>query len=215
MPQPRPLDDRDPYRATLRGGLGPVSSGGDGIGRPGGKQLEGPQSPQLTIRKSAPEEIQVGRPATFRLSVRNVGSVTAGGVQVRDLIPKGTQLVDTSPRALETAGGELVWDLGAIAPGDEVSVEMQVKPIVEGEIGSVATVTFHAQASVRTVATQPKLVVKTRLWPLRTASGLLCTGSTMVFGFSNSYTSPIASRQRSSVLIFPSVSSQVMAGGGA
>jgi len=33
-------------------------------------------------------------------------------------------------------------------------------PLVEGEIGSVAQVTFRAQASVRTVSTKPELVVK-------------------------------------------------------
>ena len=47
--------------------------GDEGTGQPGSKQLEGPQSPQLTIEKSAPPEIQVGKPATFRITVRNTG----------------------------------------------------------------------------------------------------------------------------------------------
>ena len=44
---------------------------------------------------------------------------------------------------------------------NESSVEMQVMPVAEGEIGSVATVHFDAQASSRSIATKPKLVVET------------------------------------------------------
>ncbi len=156
-----PLGNGPLGNAPLGTGIDAFPPRDDGIGRPGGKQLEGPQSPQLTIRKSAPEEIQVGKSATFLLTVRNTGSTAATGVQVHDLIPRGCQLVDTTPRALQQAPGELTWNLGTIAPGEEVTVEMHVKPIVEGEIGSVATVTFRAEASARTMATQPKLVVTT------------------------------------------------------
>ena len=38
---------------------------------------------------------------------------------------------------------------------------MQLVPTAEGEIGSVATVHFDADASARSLATQPKLVVET------------------------------------------------------
>ena len=37
---------------------------------------------------------------------------------------------------------------------------MQVIPVAEGEIGSVATVRFQADASARTIATRPELLIK-------------------------------------------------------
>ena len=40
-------------------------------------------------------------------------------------------------------GGELVWKLGTIKPGEEETVEVELMPTAEGEIGSVATVRFR------------------------------------------------------------------------
>jgi uncharacterized repeat protein (TIGR01451 family) len=138
-----------------------LASEGDGTGQPGAKQLEGVQSPQLTIQKLAPKEIQVGRPTAFRVVVRNIGQIPACAVEVRDLVPKGTQLLGTKPQAGRGAQGEVVWSLGTIRPGEESAVEMQLMPNAEGEIGSVASVHFGADASARTVATRPQLAVET------------------------------------------------------
>ena len=133
----------------------------EGTGRPGAKQLEGPQTAQLTIQKIAPPEVQVGKPATFRITVRNSGAVAASGVEIRDPVPKGARVVGTNPPAQRGVHGELVFSVGTLKPGDEVSVEVQLMPLVEGEIGSVATVSFNADASGRTVATKPQLVLET------------------------------------------------------
>jgi uncharacterized repeat protein (TIGR01451 family) len=133
----------------------------EGNGQPGTRQLEGPQTPQLTIQKFAPDGVQVGVPATFRITVVNTGAVPAHGVEVRDQVPRGMQLIETKPRASRGANGELVWELGTAKPGDELSVEVQLMPVAQGELGSVATVRFNAEASARTTATKPELALKT------------------------------------------------------
>jgi uncharacterized repeat protein (TIGR01451 family) len=133
----------------------------EGVGQPGDKRLEGPQTPQVTIQKLAPPEIQVGRPAVFRVTVRNTGTAPAANVQVSDQVPKGTRLLGTTPRASQGGRGELVWSLGSLAPGEQSSAEMQLMPTAEGEIGSVATVHFDAGATARSVSTRPRLVVET------------------------------------------------------
>ena len=138
-----------------------AASTGEGTGKPGGKQLEGPQSPHLTIQKFAPEEIQVGKPASVRVVVHNTGNVAASGVEVHDPIPKGTRVISTQPRASRGVQGELVWTLGTVKPGEESAVEVQLLPLCEGEIGSVATVIFNADASARSKATKPQLVLET------------------------------------------------------
>lgn len=132
-----------------------------GTASPGSPQLEGPRTPQVTIEKIAPTDVQVGKPTIFRVKVQNVGQVEAYGVTVHDQVPRGTRLVSTNPRASQGLQGELVWDLGTLRPGEEVSAEMEVMPVEEGEIGSVATVQFRADAAARAVATKPELVVKT------------------------------------------------------
>ncbi len=138
----------------------PATATGEGTGLPGPNDLEGKQVPSISIEKHAPPEIQVGKPATFQIDVRNNGSVTVEQVEVRDEIPKGTQLLGTSPAAQRTPQGELVWSLGAMEPGAEVTLEVELLPLTEGEIGSVAVVLLSAAASARTVATRPELVVK-------------------------------------------------------
>ncbi|MGA2033366.1 MAG: CARDB domain-containing protein [Thermoguttaceae bacterium] len=138
-----------------------MGAAAEGGGTPGGKQLEGPQSPQLTIQKFAPPEIQVGKPATIRVTVRNTGATSAANVEVRDQLPRGSRLMTTTPRAARGQHGELVWTLGTIKPGEESTVEIEIMPLTEGEIGSVATVRFDADASARSLVTRPKLVVTT------------------------------------------------------
>ena len=131
----------------------------DGTGKPGERALEGPQNPTLTIQKFAPGEIQVGKAAKFVIQVRNVGTQAASDVVIRDEVPQGTRLISTAPNA-QPNGSQLVWQLGKLSAGEERTLEMQLMPTAEGEIGSVATVSYSAQASVKTRCTMPQLAVR-------------------------------------------------------
>jgi len=162
-------NDSGDYRAADYGssdnrigdnGSGDYGEQEQGDGRPGAQKLEGAQSPALTMQKFAPAEIQVGKQCTFEIAVRNVGQVEARAVQIHDVVPKGTTLVSTDPRAEVAEGGKLVWDLGTLASGAESRVSVTLLPVSEGEIGSVATLYFAAQASARTVATKPELLLQ-------------------------------------------------------
>lgn len=132
-----------------------------GTGQPGGKHLDGPQQPSVTVEKLAPPEIQIGKQAQFQIRIRNVGRAEADNVVVRDQIPKGTELIDTNPPAERSTDGSLVWNLGSLPPGGEKNVTLNVMPTAEGEVGSVASVTFAAKACARTVCTRPLLEVET------------------------------------------------------
>lgn len=147
--------------------LPPASDRGatQGTGRPGPQEREGAQAPALTIEKIAPAEVQVGRTTTFKVIVRNIGDVPVHSVELHDEVPQGAELVDSTPKAQVGAASELVWDLGTMQPGEEASVEVQLVPRTEGELGSVATVRFHADATVRTVATRPELVLNVSTQP--------------------------------------------------
>jgi uncharacterized repeat protein (TIGR01451 family) len=137
-----------------------------GQGRPGPMQLEGVQTPQVSVEKRGPREISVGKPARYEIVVRNVGSATAHEVILRDAIPHGTALVATTPPASPVtpasgdADGALLWSLGTLPPGGQAAVTMEVMPQVEGEVGSVASVSFRTDASVRSRATKPDLRIE-------------------------------------------------------
>jgi len=135
-----------------------------GQGRPGAIQLEGVQTPQLAVEKRGPREIQVGKTARFEILVRNVGSAVANEVILRDSVPFGTALVATTPPAtpagVQGAPGELVWLLGTLPPGGQARVALDLMPMTEGDVGSVASVSFRADASVRSRATRPALEIR-------------------------------------------------------
>ena len=131
------------------------------VNLPGDRSLEGVQSPSVVIQKRAPREVKVGKPATFVIQVQNVGSAEALDVEVHDRIPAGMRLVDASPKPM-VQGNQLLWQLGAMRAGDERTVTMQLIPEQEGELGSVARVSFEAAASVRTMSTRPELKIVQR-----------------------------------------------------
>ncbi len=134
-------------------------------GVPGPLQLEGVQTPQLAVEKRGPREIQVGKPARYEILVRNVGSATAHDVTLRDAVPRGTSLIATTPPASPAAeaggqAGGLIWTLGVLPPGGEARVLMELMPEEEGDIGSIASVSFRADATLRSRATKPALAIE-------------------------------------------------------
>jgi uncharacterized repeat protein (TIGR01451 family) len=140
-------------------GSAEMGTGAEGTGKPGERALEGVQKPALLIQKIAPPEIKVGAPAKFAIQLRNVGTQTAENVVIRDEIPSGTRFISSTPKA-DLEGNYLVWQLGALSTGEERTVELQLMPLAEGEIGSVANVTYAAQASAKSRCTMPQLAIR-------------------------------------------------------
>ena len=137
------------------------SSVTEGSGKPGEAAIEGVQLSRLSIQKFAPEEIQVGQPAVWTISVRNESKITAVGVQIHDVIPQGAHLVSTNPIAQVSSNGEITWNVGNMPSGTMATVRMELTPMREGEIGSVASVTSRSETSAKSVATRPMLKVET------------------------------------------------------
>ncbi|MCH2181162.1 MAG: hypothetical protein MK108_04070 [Mariniblastus sp.] len=129
------------------------------------QQYEGVQAPSVTIEKIAPREIQVNTPADFQLIVKNVGRITANQVEVHDQIPQGTELMQAMPQPERGSQGQVSWKLGSLRPGQEKRIDVRLKPTTPGVIGSVAHVTFAAQASMRTRVTRPILTIRHRTQP--------------------------------------------------
>ncbi len=127
--------------------------------QPGDARLEGAQTPSVLIHKKAPSEVKVGQPAVFVIQVRNTGAVTAYQVRVSDQVPRGMRLLDATPQP-QVVQDQMSWNLGDVEPGGERAINLRLVPEMEGELGSVARVSFEAAASVRTVATRPELRIK-------------------------------------------------------
>jgi uncharacterized repeat protein (TIGR01451 family) len=158
---PMPREPKAPMSAGVDESITPTPGIAEtnGAGRPGERILEGLQNPAIAIQKLAPAEVQVGKKCTFAVRVQNNGQRVAHEVQIRDEVPLGTQLVGTAPKAT-VSGAQVVWDLGTLSPGEERIVEMELLPTDEGELGSVAAVTFASQASAKVRCTRPELALR-------------------------------------------------------
>lgn len=154
--QPQPTRFSQP---TQIASLPPATEGAMVSARPGDIHLEGDQQPSIRLEKVAPPEVQVGKVTTFEVHVENNGQVDASNVIVRDMVPAGTKLVSTSPQAQQGADGSLVWDLGTLRPQERKTLKLEILPLEEGNIGSVASVVFSAKASAKSIVTRPKLEI--------------------------------------------------------
>ena len=134
----------------------------EGTGTPGPASLEGSQTPHLTIEKVLPSEVVVDQPMTIKTVLRNVGRSSAKDIVLRDRAPQGTRLLSMAPEGTLTADGELVWSLGNLNANEQTVVEMRILPFREGEIGSVASVAYAAEASARIAVTRPMLQVQVK-----------------------------------------------------
>ena len=159
IPMPTATD-----RTRMSASVGPASPAAGRVelvsNQPGNRYLDGSQNANLVFQKRAPEEIQVGKPATFVITVRNTGNTAIHDVVVVDSVPRGVTFVEAIPATQPTADGVLSWKLDEISAGEERTITTKLVPEVQGEIGSVASIHMAALASVRTVATLPKIEIE-------------------------------------------------------
>ncbi len=136
---------------------------GVGDNKPGPNTLEGTQTPAITLRKVAPPEVQLNVEATFKIIVKNVGKTPATNVTIVDPIPVGTEFVSSVPLHNDTGtDGSLIWKFGSLAPNETKVISVNLKPVAQGEIGSVARMSFQAAATAKTVCTKPVLQITQR-----------------------------------------------------
>ena len=128
--------------------------------QPGDPRWDIQQNAAVILEKHAPEQVQVNVPAKFILVVRNVGRVPAANVLIRDRVPQGARLVQTTPKPDRQVGDLMEWDIAALPPGETLQITTELVPTQAGELGSVAEVSLAAVAACRTRSTQPKLVIE-------------------------------------------------------
>ncbi|MFT5303994.1 MAG: putative repeat protein (TIGR01451 family), partial [Mariniblastus sp.] len=145
----------------------PANSNLQATDKPGARNLDGVQAPALTVEKRSPREIQVQQTAEFELIIKNVGRVAAEDVQVFDHVPAGTEFKGAVPEPTRLSQNrDIQWNIGQLLPGQEKRIKLKLQPMVPGEIGSVAHVTFATRASMRTLVTKPELEIVHQTKPM-------------------------------------------------
>src|SRR5207302_153195 len=81
-----------------------------------------------------------GNPMTYRVVAANAGPSQANGTSVTDTLPAGVSLVSAIPAQGSCSGSStVVCALGAVVPGNPVTVTITVTPPAAGVITNVVT----------------------------------------------------------------------------
>jgi len=121
----------------------------------------GSQAPSLLVEKRAPESILFGQPLSYEIVIRNQGATPVYHVRVEDELPHGVRYLGGDPMA-EMGQNRLGWLVGTLEPNGERRMRVDLQPHGEGEIRSMASVTFTTAAVMRTHVVQPRLMVAVR-----------------------------------------------------
>jgi uncharacterized repeat protein (TIGR01451 family) len=97
-----------------------------------------PAAPQLRFQVDAPRKAAVGMPVEFNFRVKNVGSVPATRVTIRDVLPAGLKHGD---------GDDLEYEIGKIAPGKTNEVKLVLTAAQPGPTVNRVVVTADGNVS--------------------------------------------------------------------
>jgi hypothetical protein len=140
----------------------------------------GRQQPAVSIEWVGPTAIRIHQPMPCQILVRNTSSVPAQNVIVRHRLGQGVVVKACEPPAVHE-NGELIWNLGTLAPEQARRIELSLVANTRGATNCHATVTFTAVAGHQVQVREPQLAVKMRI-PEKTVAGETVT---LLFAISN------------------------------
>jgi uncharacterized repeat protein (TIGR01451 family) len=119
-----------------------------------------PRAPSpLLLEKIGPTTVNAGSPLAYELVIRNVTNAPLSHVRVEDDLPPGVQLLSAEPKP-EVQRNKMVWNFAVLDPGTERRCKVQLMLTAVGEMNSCAMATFEVNACLRTIVTQPHLILK-------------------------------------------------------
>jgi uncharacterized repeat protein (TIGR01451 family) len=122
-----------------------------------------PPTPAVTLHVRVPAEVGAGKDIEYHLTVENRSQAAAHHVRVRDRLPPGTRYLRATPEPTSRAAGppgsngDLLWDLGTLAPGARKEIVLVVQLDAGGDLENHAYVQFEHGQVVRTRVNRPDL----------------------------------------------------------
>jgi len=110
------------------------------------------RQPRLTVVKTAPTRLYLGRPLEYEITVTNRGDGQAKNTVVEDSIPTGVTSIEATDDA-NLSGTKLIWQLGTLASNTSKRVRVSYMPTKGGMITNTASVTAYC-AETATASTQ-------------------------------------------------------------
>ncbi|QDU40201.1 Large cysteine-rich periplasmic protein OmcB [Maioricimonas rarisocia] len=111
--------------------------------------------PKLAVKLDGPEQVQVGEPASYMVSISNPGTGIASNVQLEAAIPEGLE---------HSRGERLLMDVGSLNPGETRQVRLALVAVTGGpqaiQVQARAESGLVQNASGEVTVIAPSLAVK-------------------------------------------------------
>ncbi len=122
----------------------------------------GTTTPTLQVETENPSAVNLGKPATFTIRVKNTGKVPATGIVIATKIPPHVDLDESKPKA--TSVDERVYHflIGDLQPGQTQLVSLVLRPRSAAPIQLDTTTIFAASTRSSAVVQRPLLEVSPR-----------------------------------------------------
>lgn len=109
------------------------------------------KEPVLTITKTGPEKVFLGRNVVYEITVTNTGDGVAANTVLEDTVSTGASISGASDGG-QIAGNKATWNLGNLAPNASKKVTITVKPSGRGDITDTATASAKCAKAVTATA---------------------------------------------------------------
>jgi len=153
------LRDAD-FSATYEGLLDPPQSEWTASGSASddafGETPSGYRELALSVHKEYPEQATTANSYEYQIVVRNEGVDAVDHFDVEEHVGRDFRVLNATPDAY-LADNRLSWRLRNLQPGDEQTLAVSVKPIVEGPAEHVTLVSAAAAVGAETQVESPKL----------------------------------------------------------
>jgi uncharacterized repeat protein (TIGR01451 family) len=121
-------------------------------------KAEPAHGPLLRVEYTAPPTINLRKPLSVEITVKNVGTDPAERVRVEQELPNGVKLLSSEPEA-EKLERRVAWALGKLPAGEERRLKLHLEGTDEGEFVCQPVVS-HAPSAATTKLTRPRLALK-------------------------------------------------------
>ncbi|WZO95882.1 hypothetical protein EP7_002853 [Isosphaeraceae bacterium EP7] len=148
----------------------PAGGIGESYILPGDKLSVGPQAVSVTVDVRAPKVMNLNKPSTLQIVVKNSGTTDAFDVVVRDTFPEALEFLESTPPPASPAP-TLAWSLGTLPAGGERTIDVKVKAIKVASFEHSATVSMKTGGKSRTQIQEPLLKVEPQALTARVLKG--------------------------------------------
>lgn len=138
------------------------------------------RKPELTITKTGPDRTYAGKTVTYEVMVKNVGDGEARETRVTDMLPAGTSYVSSSP-AGTVSGGNVSWNVGTLAVGDERAFKVTVRANVISKITNNVMAVAYCADEVRAMHTTDVRGIPGILMEVVDVEDPIAVGSSVVY----------------------------------